>query len=65
LRCRVPGLIGLRLAQARQRIRRAHCSVGRVRRVRSHSVGRVIGQRPLPGAVRRANFAIRLAVGRR
>ena len=55
-RCRVPRVIGFRLRNARQRIRRANCSVGRVRRVRTRRSlrGRVIGQSPRPGAVRRA-----------
>ena len=40
----------------RDRIRRANCSVGRVRRARSRRVGRVISQSPRPGAVRRRGF---------
>jgi hypothetical protein len=64
-RCRVPRVIGFRLGQARQRIRRANCSVGRVRRAHSRRVGRVIGQSPRPGAVRRGGFPLRLVVGRR
>jgi hypothetical protein len=45
LRCRVPNLIGLGLARAKIRIRRAHCSVRLVRRVRAPDarlVGRVV-----------------------
>ena len=65
-RCRVPRVIGLRLGRARQRIRRANCSVGRVRRVRTRRSlrGRVIGQSPRPGAVRRRGFPVNLLVGR-
>ena len=33
-RCRVPRVLGLRLAAAKRKIRAAHCSVGRVRRPR-------------------------------
>jgi len=62
----VPRVIGLRLGQARQRIRRARCSVGRIRRVRTRRAlrGRVIAQSPRPGAVRRVGFPVRLVVGR-
>jgi beta-lactam-binding protein with PASTA domain len=63
----VPRVIGLRLGAARQRIRRARCSVGRVRRVRTRRSlrGRVVRQRPAPGAVRRRGFPVNLWVGRR
>jgi hypothetical protein len=64
-RCRVPRVIGLRLGQARLRIRRANCSVGRIRRSHSRRVGRVIGQSPRPSAIRRPGFPVRLVVGRR
>jgi hypothetical protein len=66
-RCRVPRVIGLRLGQARQRIRRARCSVGRVRRVRTRRSlrGRVVRQTPRPGAIRRRGFPVNLVVGRR
>src|SRR5919201_2039890 len=49
VRCVVPRVVGLRLAKARVRIRRAHCAVGRISRVRSRRVGRVIRQSPRPG----------------
>ena len=64
--CRVPRVLGLRISNARQRIRRANCSVGRVRRVRTRRSlrGRVIGQSPRPGAVRRRGFPVNLLVGR-
>jgi len=63
--CRVPRVIGLRLATARTRIRKANCRVGRVRRARSRRVGRVLSQSPRAGA-RRANGArVNLVVGRR
>ena len=67
VRCRVPRVIGLRLAAAKTRIRRANCAVGRVRR--SHSKrslrGRVIGQTPKPRAVKPRGFRVNLVVGRR
>jgi hypothetical protein len=65
VRCVVPRVIGLRLAAARTRIRRAHCRVGRVRRARSRLVGRVIAQRPRPGVRRAAGTPVNLVVGRR
>ena len=64
-RCRVPGVVGLRLATARRRIQRARCSVGRIRRARSRRVGRVLAQSPRRGSVRPRGPAVRLVVGRR
>jgi subtilisin family serine protease len=66
-RCIVPRVLGLRLGAAKRKIRRRHCSVGRVRRIRSRRSlrGRVVSQRPRPRAVRRRNFPVKLAVGRR
>ena len=65
VRCRVPRVIGMRLAAARRRIRAAHCRVGRIRRAHSRRVGRVLGQRPKAGAVRPRGTRVRLVVGRR
>jgi beta-lactam-binding protein with PASTA domain len=54
------------LNRAKSRIRSKHCSVGRItRRVSSRRVGRVISQRPRPGAVKPAGFKVKLVVGRR
>jgi PASTA domain len=66
VRCRVPRVIGLRLATAKRRIRRAHCSVGRVRRKHSRPRlrGRVVSQSPHRGSVRRRGYPVRLLVGR-
>jgi len=62
----VPRLLGLRLGAAKQRIRAANCSVGRVRRARSRRQlrGRVIGQSPRPGSIRRRGFPVNMVVGR-
>ena len=65
VRCRVPRVIGLQLGRAKTRIRRAHCSVGRIRRVRRGRPGRVLAQSPRPGAVRPRGFPVRLVVARR
>jgi hypothetical protein len=64
-RCIVPRVIGLVLLRARTRIRRAHCSVGRVRRARSRRVGRVIRQSPRPRTRLRRGGRVSLVVGRR
>jgi beta-lactam-binding protein with PASTA domain len=58
-------VIGMTLRRAKARIRARHCSVGRIRRTRSRRVGRVIGQTPRPGAIKRRGFPVRLVVGRR
>jgi hypothetical protein len=54
----------MRLGQAKTRIRRANCSVGRIRRARSRRPGRVIGQSPRPGVFKRRGFPVKLVVGR-
>jgi beta-lactam-binding protein with PASTA domain len=63
----VPNVIGLRLVTARARIRARRCRVGTVRRVRSRrsQIGRVVGQSPRGGAIRRVGFRVNLRVGRR
>ena len=63
--CLVPRVVGMRLAQAKRRIRAEHCSLGRIRRVRSTRVGHVLAQSPRAGAVRRRGFKVGLVVGRR
>jgi hypothetical protein len=63
--CVVPRVIGMRLARARTRIRRARCSVGRVTRRRAGRVGRVLAQRPKAGTRLRRGAKVRLVVGRR
>ena len=63
-RCLVPKVIGLQLKRARSRITRAHCSVGRVRTVRSHRVGRILAEAPPAGSERPVGAKVRLVVGR-
>jgi beta-lactam-binding protein with PASTA domain len=65
VRCTVPRVIGLTLGRAKTKIRRANCSVGRIRRAHSRRVGRVIGQSPRPGVVKPRGFRVNLVVGRR
>jgi hypothetical protein len=67
VQCKVPRVIGMRLALARKKIGRANCTVGRVRRVRAapRRAGKVIGQSPKAGAVRTRGTKVALTVGRR
>jgi beta-lactam-binding protein with PASTA domain len=60
-------VIGLSLGIARTRIRRANCSVGTLRRIRSRRSlrGRVIGQRPRADTIKRRGYPVALVVGRR
>ena len=63
--CRVPKVVGLRLAPARTRIRRASCRVGRIRQVRSgRKRGIVVKQTPRPGAGRPNGAKVSLSVSR-
>jgi plastocyanin len=61
----VPRVVGLKLAMAKKRIRRARGKVGRVLRVRSKRVGRVIRQKPVGGRKLRRGSRVTLVVGRR
>lgn len=64
-RCVVPRLVGQTLQAARTRIRRASCTVGRVRYQRSESRGsRVVRQKPGPGTRRRRGTQVNLVVRR-
>jgi hypothetical protein len=57
----------LKLARARVVIRRANCSLGRVRRlrVRHKRIGRVLAQTPRAGKTGRRGLPVKLVVGRR
>jgi beta-lactam-binding protein with PASTA domain len=68
--CVVQSVVGQALAKARQTLSRAHCRVGKIRRVPVRSVkgrGRVISQKPKFGAVRRGGAKVNLVIsgGRR
>jgi beta-lactam-binding protein with PASTA domain len=61
-------VIGLKLAAAKSRIRRAYCSVGRVTRrkaTRRSQLNRVLKQRPKPGTRLASGGKVSLVVGRR
>jgi Glucose / Sorbosone dehydrogenase/PASTA domain len=63
--CRVPRVVGYRVAKARTRIRRANCRVGRVRFKRSaRARGRVVSQSPRRGARRPRGFRVKFVVSR-
>jgi PASTA domain len=63
-RCVVPKVKGKPVAQARRAIRRAGCTVGRIRHSYSASVrrGRVISQSPRPGVRRNAGARVTLVL---
>jgi FG-GAP-like repeat/PASTA domain len=65
VRCVVPRVVDMNLAKATRRIRRAHCSVGRVKRARSRRVHRVLRQSPRPRTRLRRGARVNLVVGRR
>lgn len=63
--CRVPQVVGKKLAAARTAIRRARCSTGRVRRARSRRArGRVLGQSPRAGRRVAIGTRVNLVVSR-
>ena len=63
--CRVPRVVGLRLAKARTRIRRARCRLGRVRYASSRRVrGIVVKQTPRPGVRRPAGTRVSVTLSR-
>jgi hypothetical protein len=65
LRCTVPVLRGLSIAEARTALARANCRTGKVSRVRVRPGrrGRVVAQRPAPGARPAFPATVRLSVG--
>jgi len=65
VRCRVPRVVGLRLAAAKSKLRRAHCAVGTVRRKRSARAGVVLSQKPRARSIRPRGSRVTLVVGRR
>ena len=68
VKCSVPRVIGMRLANARKKIAKANCKVGRIRRpkVRARSrVGKVLSQSPRSGLKRPKGTKVNLTVGRR
>jgi hypothetical protein len=63
--CRVPRVVGVVLAKAWRRVASAHCRLWKVRRVKAPKRrGRVVGQSPGAGQIRRSDARISLTVGR-
>jgi PASTA domain len=64
--CRVPRVVRKPLSRARRMLVRAHCRVGRVKRVRSRSFGRgvVLAQKPRAGRKLHAGTRVNLTVSR-
>ena len=65
-KCVVPKLVGLTLKKAKARIKRAHCTVGKVTRKRSvkSKRGKVLAQKPKPGKRLAPAARVSLTVGR-
>jgi beta-lactam-binding protein with PASTA domain len=63
----VPRVVGALLARAKTKIRKAHCSVGRVRykAASKKKRGRVLSQSPRPGKHLANGARVSLVVGRR
>ena len=64
--CAVPRLRGMTLAHARTALTRANCRLGRVRRRAASGTrrGRVVAQRPAPGARRPAGTRVNIVLSR-
>jgi len=64
--CVVPKVKGKRLAAARLALRRAACTVGKVKRAYSKKVkkGRVLSQKPRPGAQLPAGTKVNLVISK-
>jgi hypothetical protein len=66
VRCRVPKTKGMKLSAAKRALRRAHCRVGKIKPVASHSArrGRVASTSPRPGRRLRAGAKVELFVSK-
>jgi beta-lactam-binding protein with PASTA domain len=64
--CAVPKLRGRTLGTAKERLRSAHCAVGKIRRAYSKTVpkNQVVDQRPAPGARLAEQSAVGLTISR-
>jgi hypothetical protein len=65
-KCKVPRVKGMKLAAAEKAVRKAHCKVGKVKRVSSHKLarGRVMNTSPTAGRHLRAGTKIELWVSK-
>jgi len=65
LPCVVPNVVGKKLAKAKAAITDAHCKVGKVTKKKSSvKPGRVLSQKPSPGAVRPGGSKVALVVSK-
>jgi hypothetical protein len=60
--CKVPGLRGRTLANARKRLRRAGCKLGKVKRLRGRD-RKVSAQKPKPGKLKAPGAKVKVTVG--
>jgi beta-lactam-binding protein with PASTA domain len=66
LPCVVPNVVGKKLAKAKAAITDAHCKVGKVTKKKSSAKpGRVLSEKPNPGAVRAGGSKVALVVSKR
>ena len=65
-KCKVPRVLGLKLAKARTKIRKAHCRLGKVKKKFStrRKKGKVIAQKPRAGKQLKAGSKVALTIGR-
>jgi uncharacterized repeat protein (TIGR01451 family) len=65
-KCKVPKVVGLTLAKAKAKIRKAHCGVGKIKKKVSSrkKKGRVLLQKPKPGKTLPAGSKVNLTVGK-
>jgi len=65
--CVVPKLKGKTLRKAKRALKRSHCTLGRVKRREAPNKrpGRVLSQRPKPGAVKPPDAKVRVVVSKR
>jgi hypothetical protein len=65
VRCKVPKLTGMTLKQAKTKLRKSHCGLGKVtRKISRKRKGTVIGQTPKPRTLKRKGAKIRVVVSR-
>jgi beta-lactam-binding protein with PASTA domain len=65
-KCVVPKVVGKRLAAAKTKIRKAHCSVGKIthKHVAASKRGKVISESPKPGRRLKNHAKVNLTVGK-
>ena len=65
-KCIVPKVVGLKLAKAKTKIKKAHCRVGKITKKHSSKKkkGKVIKQSPRAGKHLKAGSKVKLTVGK-